>query len=58
VLLPFLVLVWSSLQKFYSAPSWAALNRLSFNSYRTVLDYPQFWQRSATACSSRSPPRP
>ena len=25
VLLPFLVLVWSSLQKFYSAPSWAAL---------------------------------
>jgi iron(III) transport system permease protein len=43
VLLPFLVLVWSSLQKFYSAPSWAALNRLSFNSYRTVLDYPQFW---------------
>jgi iron(III) transport system permease protein len=43
VLLPFLVLVWSSLQKFYSAPSWAALNRLSFDSYRTVLDYPQFW---------------
>ena len=29
VLLPFLVLVWSSLQKFYSAPSWAALSRLS-----------------------------
>jgi iron(III) transport system permease protein len=43
VLLPFLVLVWSSLQKFYSAPSWAALSRLSFDSYRTVLDYPQFW---------------
>jgi iron(III) transport system permease protein len=43
VLLPFLVLVWSSLQKFYSAPSWAALSRLSLDSYRTVLDYPQFW---------------
>src|SRR5215468_10664993 len=44
VLLPFLVLVWSSLQKFYSAPSWAALGRVSLDSYRTVLDYPQFWQ--------------
>jgi iron(III) transport system permease protein len=43
VLLPFLVLVWSSLQKFYSAPSWAALSRLSLDSYRTILDYPQFW---------------
>jgi iron(III) transport system permease protein len=43
VLLPFLVLVWSSLQKFYSAPSWAALNRLSLDSYRTILDYPRFW---------------
>jgi iron(III) transport system permease protein len=43
VLLPFLVLVWSSLQKFYSAPSWAALHRVSLDSYRTILDYPQFW---------------
>ncbi len=42
VLLPFLVLVWTSLQKFYSAPSWAALSRLSLDSYRAVLDYPQF----------------
>jgi iron(III) transport system permease protein len=42
VLLPFLVLVWSSLQRFYSAPSWAALNRITFASYRTVLDYPGF----------------
>jgi iron(III) transport system permease protein len=42
VLLPFLVLVWSSLQRFYSAPSWAALSRISLNSYYTVLDYPQF----------------
>jgi iron(III) transport system permease protein len=42
VLLPFLVLVWSSLQKFYSVPSWAALRRVSLDSYRAVLDYPQF----------------
>jgi iron(III) transport system permease protein len=44
VLLPFLVLVWSSLQKFYSAPSWGALGRISLDSYRAVLDYPQFGQ--------------
>jgi iron(III) transport system permease protein len=43
VLLPFLILVWSSLQKFYSAPSWAALSRVTLDSYRTILDYPQFW---------------
>ncbi len=43
VLLPFLILVWSSLQKFYSAPSWAALQSVSLDSYRAVLDYPQFW---------------
>src|SRR5262249_11455271 len=42
VLLPFLVLAWSSLQKFYSAPSWAALSRVSLDSYRAVLHYPQF----------------
>jgi iron(III) transport system permease protein len=30
VLLPFLVLVWTSLQKYYSAPSWDALSRMSF----------------------------
>ena len=42
VLLPFLVLLWSSTQKFYSAPSWAAFGRMSLDSYRTVLDYPQF----------------
>ncbi len=42
VLLPFLVLVWSSVQRFYSTPSWVALQRASFASYRTVLDYPGF----------------
>jgi len=36
------VLLWSSTQKFYSAPSWAALGRMSLDSYRAVLDYPQF----------------
>ena len=44
VLLPFLVLVWSSLQKFYSAPSWQALRGVSLDSYRAVLDLPQFGQ--------------
>ncbi len=43
VLLPFLVLVWTSLQKFYSAPSWDALSRISLDNYRLVLDYPSFW---------------
>ena len=44
VLLPFLVLVWSSTQKFYAAPSWAAISRMSLDSYRAVLDSPQFVQ--------------
>jgi len=43
VLLPFLVLVWTSLQKYYSAPSWDAVGRLSFANYRAVLDFPGFW---------------
>jgi len=42
VLLPFLVLLWSSTQKFYSAPSWAAFSRMSLDAYRAVLDIPQF----------------
>jgi iron(III) transport system permease protein len=42
VMLPFLVLLWSSLQRFYSVPSWAALARVSLDSYRAVLDHPQF----------------
>src|SRR5258708_36433564 len=58
VLLPFLVLVWSSLQKFYSAPSWAALSRVSLDSYRAVLDYPQFantvWNSVVLAIGSAS----
>lgn len=40
VILPFLVLVWSSLQKFYSVPSLAALQNLSFDAYAFILTYP------------------
>jgi iron(III) transport system permease protein len=42
VLLPFLVLLWSSLQKFYSVPSLAAVANLSLDAYRNVLAYPGF----------------
>ncbi len=42
VALPFLVLLWCSLQKFYVAPSMAALNSVSFDAYRAVLGYPVF----------------
>jgi iron(III) transport system permease protein len=40
VVLPFLVLLWCSLQKFYSAPSLAALETLTFDAYRAVILYP------------------
>src|SRR5205807_1077680 len=40
VVLPFMVLVWSSLQKFYSVPSMEALQRLTLDPYRTILSYP------------------
>ena len=40
VVLPFLVLVWSSLQKFYSVPSWQALQNLTLDPYRFILSYP------------------
>jgi len=42
VVLPFLVLVWCSLQKFYTAPSLAAMQHLTFDAYRAVFDYPGF----------------
>ena len=41
VALPFLVLLWSSLQRFYSVPSLAALKTLTIEPYRTVLAYPE-----------------
>jgi iron(III) transport system permease protein len=40
VILPFLVLVWSSLQKFYSVPSMAALHNLTFDAYKFIIHYP------------------
>jgi iron(III) transport system permease protein len=41
VVLPFLVLVWCSLQKFYSVPSLAALQNLTLDAYRAVISYPE-----------------
>jgi iron(III) transport system permease protein len=38
--LPFLVLLWSSFQKFYSVPSAAALQNLTLDAYRFILTYP------------------
>ncbi|MDB5776843.1 MAG: sugB 2 [Herbaspirillum sp.] len=40
VILPFAVLVWSSLQKYYSVPSMAALKSLTFDAYRFMFSYP------------------
>ncbi|OGA78970.1 MAG: ABC transporter permease [Betaproteobacteria bacterium RIFCSPLOWO2_12_FULL_65_14] len=40
VVLPFAVLLWSSLQKFYSVPSMEALSRLTLEPYRTIIGYP------------------
>jgi iron(III) transport system permease protein len=40
VVLPFAVLVWSSLQKFYSVPSMDALKNLTFDAYRFMFAYP------------------
>jgi iron(III) transport system permease protein len=39
VVLPFLVLLWSSLQKFYTPPSVAALQNLTLDPYRFVAGY-------------------
>jgi iron(III) transport system permease protein len=40
VVLPFAVLLWSSLQSYYSVPSMQALSRLTLEPYRTILGYP------------------
>ena len=42
VLLPFLVLLWSSFQSFYSVPSMDAVKNMSLDSYRFILKYPNF----------------
>lgn len=44
VLLPFAVLLWSSFQKFYAVPSIEAIQRMTFEPYRTVLDHPGLWR--------------
>jgi iron(III) transport system permease protein len=44
VVLPFAVLLWSSFQKFYSVPSLAAIQRMSLEPYRTVLEHPGLWR--------------
>ncbi|MDO8437848.1 MAG: iron ABC transporter permease [Nitrosomonadaceae bacterium] len=40
VVLPFMVLLWSSFQKFYAVPSMEALKNLTLDPYRFVLTYP------------------
>jgi iron(III) transport system permease protein len=44
VVLPFLVLLWSSFQKFYSTPSWQALHNLTLDPYRFIFSYPNLPQ--------------
>jgi iron(III) transport system permease protein len=39
---PLLVLMWSSVQKFYSVPSMAALANLTLEPYRVILNHPSF----------------
>ena len=39
---PLLVLVWSSIQKYYSVPSMAALQNLTLDPYRFILSHPTF----------------
>jgi iron(III) transport system permease protein len=39
---PLLVLLWSSVQKYYSVPSMAALQNLTLDPYRFVLSHPTF----------------
>jgi len=39
---PLLVLVWSSVQKYYSVPSMAALANLTLDPYRFILGHPTF----------------
>ncbi|HEY5619637.1 MAG TPA: iron ABC transporter permease [Vicinamibacterales bacterium] len=40
VVMPFAVLLWSSFQRFYSVPSMEALQNLTLDPYRFILDYP------------------
>ena len=40
IVMPFFILVWSSLQRYYSVPSWAALKNVSLRAYSTIIGYP------------------
>jgi iron(III) transport system permease protein len=44
VALPFAVLVWSSLQRFYAVPSMEALQNLTLDPYRFIFNYPNLWR--------------
>ena len=44
VVLPFAVLLWSSFQKFYSVPSIEAIQRMTLEPYRTILEHPSLWR--------------
>jgi iron(III) transport system permease protein len=56
VVLPFVVLLWSSLQRFYAVPSMEALSRLTLDPYRTIISYPNIvrsvWNSLLLAVSS------
>jgi iron(III) transport system permease protein len=56
VALPLLVLVWCSLQKFYSAPSLSTVQGLTFDAYRAVFDYPNIgmviWNTAVLAATT------
>jgi iron(III) transport system permease protein len=43
VLLPFLVLLWASFLPFFAAPSWDAVQKLSFDNYRYLQTFRPFW---------------
>lgn len=43
VLLPFLVMLWASFLPFFATPSWAALEKLSFENYEYLLGFRPFW---------------
>ena len=40
IVMPFFILVWSSLQRYYSVPSRAALKNVSLRAYSTIIGYP------------------
>jgi iron(III) transport system permease protein len=40
---PLFVLVWSSIQEYYSVPSAAALAHITLEPYRFILNHPTFW---------------